>query len=97
VGIVQGSIAFFFFFFFFLVFRDRVSLYSPVYPGTHTVDQAVLKVRNPPASASQVLGLKACFPLIRFPLIGCGKVLCDFAESVPWGKYAVSSRAVQLR
>jgi hypothetical protein len=27
-------------FFFFLVFRDRVSLYSPGYPGTHFVDQA---------------------------------------------------------
>jgi hypothetical protein len=29
-------------------------------PGTHFVDQAGLKLRNPPASASQVLGLKAC-------------------------------------
>jgi hypothetical protein len=28
--------------------------------GTHFVDQAGLKLRNPPASASQVLGLKAC-------------------------------------
>jgi hypothetical protein len=26
-----------------LVFRDRVSLYSPGCPGTHFVDQAVLK------------------------------------------------------
>ena len=42
------------------VFRDRVSLYSPSCPGTHSVDQAGLKLRNPPASASQVLGLKAC-------------------------------------
>jgi hypothetical protein len=41
-------------------FRDRVSLYSPGYPGTHFVDQAGLKLRNPPASASGVLGLKAC-------------------------------------
>jgi hypothetical protein len=47
-------------FFFFLVFRDRVSLYSPGCPGTHFVDQAGLELRNPPASASQVLGLKAC-------------------------------------
>jgi hypothetical protein len=31
-----------FFFFFFLVFRDRVSLYSPGCPGTHFVDQAGL-------------------------------------------------------
>jgi hypothetical protein len=48
------------FFFFFLVFRDRVSLCSPGCPGTHSVDQAGLELRNPPASASGVLGLKAC-------------------------------------
>jgi hypothetical protein len=42
------------------VFRDRVSLHSPGCPGTHFVDQAGLELRNPPASASQVLGLKAC-------------------------------------
>jgi hypothetical protein len=42
-----------------LVFRDRVSLCSPGCPGTHSVDWAGLKLRNPPASASQVLGLKA--------------------------------------
>jgi hypothetical protein len=41
-------------------FRDRVSLCSPSCPGTHSVDQAGLKLRNPPASASQVKGLKAC-------------------------------------
>jgi hypothetical protein len=29
-------------------------------PGTHSVDQAGLELRSPPASASQVLGLKAC-------------------------------------
>jgi hypothetical protein len=46
-------------FFFFLVFQDRVSLCSPGCPGTHLVDQAGLELRNPPASASQVLGLKA--------------------------------------
>ena len=38
----------------------RVSLCSPVCPGTHVEDQAGLELRNPPASASQVLGLKAC-------------------------------------
>jgi hypothetical protein len=42
------------------VFRDRVSLCSPDYPGTHSVDQAGLELRNLPASASQVLGLQAC-------------------------------------
>jgi hypothetical protein len=52
--------------FFFLVFRDRVSLCSPGCPGTHsTVDQAGLELRNPPASASQVLGLKACTTTAR--------------------------------
>ena len=50
----------FFFFFFFLVFGDRVSLCSPGCPGTHSVDQAGLELRNLPASASQVLGLKVC-------------------------------------
>jgi hypothetical protein len=48
------------FVFCFLVFWDRVSLYSSGYPGTHFVDQAGLQLRNSPASASQVLGLKAC-------------------------------------
>jgi hypothetical protein len=48
--------------FFFLVGggQDRISLCSPGCPGTHYVDQAGLKLRNPPASASQVLELKAC-------------------------------------
>jgi hypothetical protein len=46
--------------FFVFVFRDRVSLCSPGCLGTHFVDQAGLELRNPPASASQVLGLKAC-------------------------------------
>jgi hypothetical protein len=50
----------FFCFLFFLVFRDRVSLYSPGCPGAHFVDQAGLELRNLPASASRVLGLKAC-------------------------------------
>jgi hypothetical protein len=63
------SLSFFFFCLFFvlfwvfcfvLVFRDRVSLYSPGCPGTHFVDQADLELRNLPASASRVLGLKVC-------------------------------------
>jgi hypothetical protein len=45
---------------FVLVFGDRISLYSPGCPGTHFVDQAGLELRNPPASASRVLGLKVC-------------------------------------
>jgi hypothetical protein len=39
---------------------DRVSLSSSGCPGTHSIDQAGLELRNPPASASRVLGLKAC-------------------------------------
>lgn len=31
---------------------------SPGCPGTHFEDQAALRLRDPPASASQVLGLK---------------------------------------
>jgi hypothetical protein len=50
--------------FLFLFFRDRVSLCSPGFPGTHSVDQAGLELRNPPASASQVLGLKALTQLL---------------------------------
>jgi hypothetical protein len=46
--------------YFFSLFRDRVSLCSPGCPGTRSVDQANLELRNPPVSASQVLGLKAC-------------------------------------
>jgi hypothetical protein len=48
------------FFVLFCFFSCRVSLCSPGCPGTHSVDQAGLKLRDPPASASQVLGLKAC-------------------------------------
>ena len=46
--------------FFLGFFEDRVSLCSPGYPGGCFVDQAGLKLRDPPASASPALGLKAC-------------------------------------
>jgi hypothetical protein len=55
----------FFSFLFFFFFQDRVSLYNPSCPGTHSVDQAGLELRNLPASASQVLGLKACTTIAR--------------------------------
>ena len=51
---------------FFFSFRDRVSVCSSGCPGTHFVDQGGLELRNPPASASQVLGLKACCPAFFF-------------------------------
>ena len=60
------SICSIFLFLFFL--WDRVSLCLPGCPGTHFVDQAVLELRNPPASASRVLGLKSCSTRTRLPL-----------------------------
>jgi hypothetical protein len=53
----------------FLFFRDRVSLYNSGCPGTHFVDQAGLELRNQPASASRVLGLKACATMPNFTLL----------------------------
>jgi hypothetical protein len=50
----------FVFWVFLVVFWDRVFLYSSGCPRTHFVDQAGLELRNPPASASWVLGLKVC-------------------------------------
>jgi hypothetical protein len=46
----------------YIFFRDRVFLFNTGCPGTHSVDQAGLELRNLPASdcASRVLGLKAC-------------------------------------
>jgi hypothetical protein len=46
--------------FVFVFFQDRVFLCSLGCPGTHSVDQAGLKLRNLPVSASQVMGLKVC-------------------------------------
>ena len=52
-------------------------------PGTHVVDQAGLELRNLPASASQVLGLKACAttpglipPLLILVYTNVMKLLC---------------------
>ena len=49
-----------FFVLFFVVFRDRVSLCGPGCPGIHFLGRAGLELGGPPASASPVLGLKAC-------------------------------------
>jgi hypothetical protein len=44
-----------------LFFKDKVSLWSLGWPKIHYLDQAGLELtRDPPASASWVLGLKAC-------------------------------------
>jgi hypothetical protein len=61
----------------FVCFGDRVSLYSPGCPGTHFVNQAGLELRNPPASASQVLGLTACTTTawLRNPILKKKKIM----------------------
>jgi hypothetical protein len=69
-----------FWFCLFLVFWDRVSLYSHGCPGTHSVDQAGLELRNPTASASQVLRLKACTATARLH-IGLLKLLVGEHDS----------------
>ena len=63
------------FFVFVFVFRDKVSLCSPGCPGTHSVEQAGLELRNPPASASQVLVLKVCVTTARLYSSSYTKVL----------------------
>jgi hypothetical protein len=73
---------------FFSFLRDRVSLYSPGCPGTHSVDQVGLKIRNPPSSASQVLGLKVCatMPSSNYFLLGILftlRILTPFLISLP--------------
>jgi hypothetical protein len=70
-----------FFFFFFFFFRDRVSLCSLGCPGTHSVDQAGLELRNPPASASSVLRLKVYMRHHARPLLF---TFYPFGLSVSW-------------
>jgi hypothetical protein len=65
--------------------QDRVSLYSSGCPGTHFVHQAGIELRNPPASASQVLGLKACATTARhmffyYYLLLCYYLTCLFSK-----------------
>jgi hypothetical protein len=59
-----------FFSFFFFLF-GRVSLYSPGCPGTHSVDQAGLELRNPLASACKVVWLSLSVLFVRplFPVV----------------------------
>jgi hypothetical protein len=67
-----------------LFFRDRVSLCSPGCPGTHFVDQVGLELRNSPASASRVLGLKACATTARQERsILTGLQACQYLSSHP--------------
>jgi hypothetical protein len=66
----------------FFCFQDSVSLYSPGCPGTHFVDQAGLEIRNPFASACQVLGLKACTNTAQFLFLIFFKFLSFFYFSL---------------
>jgi hypothetical protein len=79
----------YFILFFFFCFFETVSLCSPGCPGTHAVDQAGLELRNLPASASQVLGLKACrhhaqlvFYTFNVKLNSCSRESTQGAEGV---------------
>jgi hypothetical protein len=73
------------YFFCFCFFPDRVSLYSPGWPGTHFVDQAGLELRNPPASASRVLGLKACATTTQLhPYILDGILVFHYIAKFSW-------------
>jgi hypothetical protein len=68
-------------------------LYSPGCPGTHFVDQAGLELRNPPASASCVLGLKVC---ATTPGQHLAFELCDCPGSSDiWGKFELN-RATKI-
>jgi hypothetical protein len=69
----------------FFVFSRHISLYNPGWPGTHSVDQAGLELRNPPASASQVLGLKAGATTARPILVFKNKFVQIFS-SLPRSK-----------
>jgi hypothetical protein len=72
-----------FWFLVFGVFWERVSLRSPRCPGTDFVDQAGLELRNPPASASQVLGLKVCTTTARLRLIlEIDYILCIYVFTI---------------
>ena len=55
---IQVCLSFFPFFVCLFVYQDRVSLCSSNCPGTHSVDQAGLELRNPPASVSASAGIK---------------------------------------
>jgi hypothetical protein len=62
---------------FIFIFQNRVSLCSPGCPGTRSVDQASLELRNPPASTSQVLGLHVHWVVF---LCSIGPILCRYGE-----------------
>jgi hypothetical protein len=68
---------------FLFLFFETGFLCSPGCPEIHFVDQADLELRNPPASASKVLGLKACATTAQLPfsLLKGSKVSHYFKKS----------------
>ena len=76
------------------VFRDRVSLCSSDCPGTQSVDQAVLEVRNLPASTSQVLGLKVCTTTAQPRIVF--KILFVYCYYCPWEDIVKMQRDLEM-
>ena len=62
-----------------LLFPDRVSLCRLGYPGIHYVDKASFDLRDPAASVSGVLALKACTTTTQKHT-----VLIELISSLPW-------------
>jgi hypothetical protein len=65
-------------------FETRVSLYSPGCPGTHSEDQAGLELRDSPASASWMLGLRACATTARLLKKKFLTFICLFIYHLSW-------------
>lgn len=64
--------------FWFFCFQDKTwFLCGPGYPGTHSVDQGGIKVRDFPASTSGMLGLKVC---ARMPHLAQGSHHCPLSS-----------------
>ena len=85
---------FFYYFLFLLVFQDRVSLYSHAgCPGTYFVDHASLKLRNPPASVSQMLGLKASATTARLDWLLNAVMMAHVCKLRVWTAEVGGSRA----
>ena len=63
------------------VFRDRVPLCSPGCPGTHFVEQAGLKLRNPPGAGEMA-------QWVRAP--DCSSEGPEFKSQQPHGKVCIS-------
>ena len=69
------------------LFWDRVSLCSPGWPKTHSVDLAGLKFSDLPTSAPWMLGLKMWYPLhpAMLPTFNCiEKCFCCWVVWIPY-------------